>query len=201
MASDLDIVNAALLQIGDTKITSFVEGTDKADTCKVLYEQLREKALGMYDWRFATTKIQLSRLVLQPVNEWTYQYDLPTDRVSPPVAVYNSDQVGATPMLKFEIFNNRLLADDEAIWIDYRFRQTEGEWPGYFVYFMQKAMAADLAMPIMENATRANDLFQIAWGPPSDNGLGGQYALAAKIDASGNVGNRIVDFSLVTARF
>src|SRR5687767_1127497 len=87
----------ALLLLASDPITSFDEGTDKARTCALLYETTIANLLSMRTWGFTKKKAELSRLVATPANGWKYQYQLPSDSVAAPWAVYSSDAVGAQP--------------------------------------------------------------------------------------------------------
>ena len=201
MSSNLEIVNSALVSLGESKITSFLEDSDKADTCRLKYADLVGRVLSMYSWRFNTKKRQLAQETATPTNEWTYQYALPTDRVAPPHAVFNSTSAGVVPFQDWEIFEDKLFTDATVIVVDYRYKASEGNWPPYFVAFVVDALAAALCMPITEKADLARHLHEVAWGTPSEGMRGGAFAIAAQIDAAGNVGDVIEDFSLIRARY
>ena len=51
-----------------------------------------KKTLSLYPWSFAFVKEQLNKISWRtPVNEWTYQFILPSNSVSgTPLEVYNS---------------------------------------------------------------------------------------------------------------
>jgi hypothetical protein len=68
----------------------------------------------MYPWSFSFKKVQLARTINTPVNEWKYEYQLPSDRIGPPRAAFNSDQAGARPFTSWEIYGDKLLTNETA---------------------------------------------------------------------------------------
>lgn len=57
MASKLDIINLALLRIGESPIQSIDEGSTAANTAKLLYDNSRTAILRDFDWNFAMKTI------------------------------------------------------------------------------------------------------------------------------------------------
>ena len=85
----VSISNNALTILGANTITSFTDGSKAAGIANNLYEFVKKHTLSMYPWKFALKKVQLAQDSATPVNEWDYQYTLPTDAVSTlPVAVF-----------------------------------------------------------------------------------------------------------------
>ena len=93
--SALTICSDALLLLGAAPISSFNQGTDEATVCDRLYPDVRDSTLQMYPWTFSFKKVQLARTTNTPVNEWKYEYQLPSDRIGPPRAALTSTEAVA----------------------------------------------------------------------------------------------------------
>lgn len=80
MASSTDIANLALLRLGESRINSLADETDKnARVCNVNWEQARQRSLMMCRWRFAKKQTGISKLAAAPVYKWQGAYQLPAD--------------------------------------------------------------------------------------------------------------------------
>ena len=109
--TNITICNQALNLLGADTISSFTDTTnDAATVCNNIYETVKKQTLSMYPWSFALTKQQLSRSSTTPVNEWAYQYDLPSTAISgTPLQVYNSSSTRILPVQNFEILYTCLI--------------------------------------------------------------------------------------------
>lgn len=176
------LANEALLLLGSGTITDFAETTDKAQICSKLYEGVIANLLSARTWNFTKAKKQLSRLVTAPINGWRYSFQLPSDMVSGPWAVYPSTQVGAQVTRSFEIFEDKLLANDPVIVIDYQLEPNVNKFTAAFHTLVVNALAAVYAVPIADQPELAKYYDQLAFGLPSDNRMGGQFRIAANAD-------------------
>ena len=202
--TEVDLCNRALLLLGASTITS-ITGADissRAVACSIIYPPLRDALLAMHPWRFATGKVQLARLSAAPVNEWKYAYQLPSDLIAGPYAVFNSDQGGAVPMTSgFEIFQDALYTNDTLIVIDYRFRPDENKFPSWFQWLLVLAMTGAIAPEVTDIAALAVEYNQRAFGSPGENFRGGYFAIAATQNAQSNPAIKIEDSTITNARF
>ncbi len=201
--TDVDICNQSLLLLGALQIGSLDTTQDtsaNASICAALYPTFARTALGSYMWRFATKKAKLGRLVAAPLTEWTYAFQLPSDRVAAPHAVFHSDQVGARPFQVWEIFQDQLLADQPDIWIDYRYRAHESVWPDWFVSAVAAGFAAQIGMAVTDKSGIVDTWRNAAYGPPAMNGGGGLFQQARIHNDSTNPTEAIATFDLVEAR-
>jgi len=196
----VEICNRSLIRLGLGTIAGFGEETDKARTCDIMYPGIRDSALAMHPWRFATGKAELNRLVAEPVNEWKYAYQLPADLLSGPYVVFDSDATGALPIQQFEKFGDTIYADDERIIVDYRFRAAEAKWTPVFTEFIVFAVAAAIGMTLTDNVKLVTEYHVRAWGVPSDNMRGGYFAIASRENAQNNAADAIESDDLLVAR-
>jgi hypothetical protein len=200
--SDVGVCNRALLRIGLAPIASLSEGSDRATTCQSLYEDTKMGCLSMYDWRFTLRKVQLARLVTAPVNAWRYAYQLPTNRISGPRAIYNSTSVGVQPILGgFEIFGAQVFTDETVLVADYQENVAEADWPPYFTPLVVYAMAAALAPTLTDREDLTVEYHARAWGTPQESFRGGWFAQAAMRDSFSNPAGAFDTSEFVNARF
>jgi len=199
--TDIELCSRALTRLGAHPIQSFTDGTDIASACDSVYGSILESELSVYPWRFAMKKATLAQLADTPVNEWTYAYQLPTDRIGAPFALFDSTRVGATPFKRYEVFADKIFTDANQLVIDYPYKPSESAFPAYFSEFMVLAIASALAMPVTDQANTADFYHAKAYGTPSENGNGGALGRARRADSAQNPPQQIVDFSLVDARF
>jgi len=87
----LDLVNRALLLVGQRRLASLAEDSDNCREVNAIYPTLRTTMIGSYPWRFATStaeELVRAQVVvdpgppivyedIQPVN-WSYAYSVPS---------------------------------------------------------------------------------------------------------------------------
>lgn len=82
MASDVDICNLALANLGDTaNVTSInpPDGSAQAALCWRFYPVARDALLELHSWGFSTTRIALALLSVNPTKAWAYCYAAPAN--------------------------------------------------------------------------------------------------------------------------
>lgn len=202
MPTDVQHCNNALNAIGSGPIAGFLEETDKARTAAAQYEVTLSMLLTMAHWRFAVAKVQLSALVAAPVSYWKYAYQLPSAMIAGPDAVYNSSTVGTPPMGQgYEIFERTLMTNEAAIYIDYRFRPAEANFPPWFGALLELALAAKFAMGVTSQADIASEYFERAFGTPDKDMRGGYFAVCTQINRGGGGAKNLPTAELLAARF
>lgn len=149
MPGRVDIVNMALTRLGERQIAALTEDTELADLCEVNYLPVLDELLCSHDWSFASRKATLARLAAAPANEWSYAYQLPADRIGPPLRLFDSAGTGIDPISDYEtVGGDQIHTDAEAVVAEYPFRPDESMFPGYFVSAFADKLAEVLAMPI-----------------------------------------------------
>lgn len=145
MASAIEISSNAMILIGANPISSFTEGTEGL-VANALYESTYTAVLSSFRWRFASKQKVLSRLVEEPLHNYQYQYQLPTDLLVIIKTEYLAD---------YEIYGDKLYTDQPSLSIDYIYRVEETLLPHYFVKTLEFLLAAQFAIPITDNTKRA----------------------------------------------
>lgn len=145
VTSAINICSNALILLGHTPISSFSDVGSGAQVASNLYESSLRAMLSSHRWRFATKKIQLSRLTAAPLNDYTYQYQLPTDFIML-IKMQESGQ--------FEIYEDKLYSNYSTAYIDYIYRPDETFFPPWFTKALEFFLAAQFAIPVTGNSTR-----------------------------------------------
>jgi hypothetical protein len=128
MASKVEIVNLALLQIGDEIIMSLDEDTKAARTMNAIYDSTLREVLEDHTWGFAKARTSLAPLVATPTFEFAHAYQLPVDFVR---MVYMGE---LGDELVWHIEGQTLVTDeDEANIVYIRMIEDPGIYPGKFV--------------------------------------------------------------------
>jgi len=197
----VSICSDALILLGAKPISSFNDGTDESNTCDRLYPDVRDMTLSMYPWSFSYKKVQLSRLITTPTTEWTYEFQLPGDRLGNPRAAFTSNAVGIKPFKEWEIIGDKLMANETTMYVDYAYSVGEYAMPSYFIQLLKYMVAWHLAYPLTEQQDKAVYWQSVAIGQPSENGRGGYFRQAMNMDTQGQPSQVIEDFSLMTARY
>jgi len=199
--TDIKICSDALLMLGAAPISSFTEGTDESNICDRIYPDVKIKTLASYPWSFSFKKVQLARLITTPVNEYKYEYQMPSDMIARPRAVYDTNTTYASPRRDYVIQGDKVLTNYEKVYIDYQYNVPEYALPHFFVQLLKYQMAWHLAMPITDQNEKSAYWQQVAEGTPGENGRGGYMRQAMNIDGQGQPNNAIQDFSLIDVRY
>ncbi len=198
----LSICSDALIMLGASPLSSFSEGTDSAQICDRLYDDIRDMALGMYPWSFSYKKVQLAQTTNTPVTEWTYEYALPSDRIGSGVrAVFVTPSAGGTPVnTGWEILGDSLVTNYSTIYVDYQFAPSEDVLPTYFVQLLKYFMAWHISEAVTDQITKAEYFQLLSVGSLSENMRGGMFRQATQIDAQNRPNWAIDDFDLTSVR-
>lgn len=186
--TDLQIINTALVKLGAFKITSLGDGSTEAEMASALYAPVRDALLSAYPWGFATAQVTLSTpSVTPPVADYSVAFDLPDDHLRTLSVGAGGDGAGVS----YRQAGLRIECDTSPITITYIRRLDAGDYPPYFDMVLVARLAAELCVPLTENASRAEVMFKIA-----DQ----EYARARSVDAQQDTPSRIARYSLVDVR-
>ena len=199
--TDIKICSDALLMLGANPISSFTEGTDEANICDRLYPDIKIKTLASYPWSFSFKKVQLARLITTPTNEYKYQYQMPSDMIGVPRAVYDTADIGGPVRREYRLMGDKILTDYEKVYIDYQYNVAEFALPHYFVQLLKYQLTWHIALPITDQTEKSDYWRAVAQGTPGENGRGGFMRQAMSIDGQGQPTNAFQDFSLIDVRY
>ena len=166
----IGLISKALILLGEQPLNSLSDARYGATVGSNLFEIIYENELQSNRWRFACTKRALSRLVAEPLNEWTYAYQLPSGMLLP---------IGVYPRAPYEIYSTHLYTDQSSVELDYMFKPEISAVPAYFGQLMVYALARDMVKAVTEseaavqtfgakyNAQRMRALYADAQGRPN----------------------------------
>jgi hypothetical protein len=154
MASKVQIVNMALTQLGSNRITNITEDTEQARKANAVYDLVRDEVMAAHPWNFAITRDSLAQLSDTPEYGYDYQYQIPSDCLR----VIDEEDYDTD----FTIEGDKLLCNESSVNIRYikRITDTTKYSPG-FIIALSARLAAELAYPIAQSRTLAEQLFQV----------------------------------------
>ena len=156
--NDNDIVNRALLKLGQETVIDLTEDNERARAANALYASVRDTLLSTYRWNFATKRAILEACDLTPAFGFKYQYDLPSDflrLISLPDAPNNARD-------NYAIEQQHILTDYESpLKIIYTSRVTRANlFPPYFIEAFSCRLAYEMCDRLKQDITRKNALMQ-----------------------------------------
>ena len=185
--SPIALSSRALLKLGASSIASFDEGTAEAEIAGNLYDGIRDALLTCHPWNFATAQATLARLSSDPVADYAYAFQLPSDFLR----ALSLGHGGAGRGVSYRIAERRLHTNSSDVVLSYIFRPSESEFPPFFSQLLVARLAAEFCIPLTESTSRADSLLKIAEA---------DLRRARNIDAQQDTPGRIEDFTLIGAR-
>jgi hypothetical protein len=185
--SDVALASRALIRIGAAPISSFDDGTAESEIAGALFGPVCDALLSAYGWSFATGQAQLAELDTPPVADYSRAFQLPNDFLR----ALSAGSGGRGRGLSFRIARNALHADAGDVMLTYIFRPEEEEFPPYFDMALIARLAAEFAIPVTENTSRAETMYRLAEL---------EFGRARQIDAQQDTPGGIESFSLINAR-
>ena len=154
--NDNDIVNRALLKLGQETVIDLTEDNERARAANALYNSVRDTLLSTYRWNFATKRVELEACELTPAFGYKYQYDLPSDflrLISLPDAPNNACD-------NYEIEQQHILTDYKSpLKIIYTARVTRANlFPPYFIEALSCRLAFEMCDRLKQDISRKNTL-------------------------------------------
>jgi hypothetical protein len=150
-ATKIAIISKALILCGEKPLSSLSDERYGATVGSNLFEVIYENELQTGTrWRFACKKRALSRLVGEPLNEWQYAFQMPTDMLLP---------IGIFPRKTlYEIYGDHLYTNVSSVDLDYMFKPDVSKVPAYFSMLMIYALAKDMIKPVTESETAVDKM-------------------------------------------
>lgn len=158
MASKIDTISNALILIGDKPLNSLAEGSYRSTVAANLYDSTYEAELSTHTWFFARRVIQLAKLPDPPLlDKWQSQYQLPPDMIT---------LIKIDPRIDYELYGDKMYTNGntQKFVLDYIAKVPESTWPDYFKELMQFALAYKFAIPIRENTSTQQAMYQLYQG-------------------------------------
>lgn len=161
MASKLELINSALILIGDLPLESLTGNTKAHTVVNALYDNIVQTELSKFPWGFASKQAQLQRHLdqgnnpINPLFDFSAGYLLPSDllrltRLSPnqKYKIYGEPETPETNRNQIVAVN---YTDD--LYCEYVCNVDENEWPAYFSKMVEYALAMEFAPAIRDSAS------------------------------------------------
>lgn len=156
MATEVDIVNSALIKIGNENIISAI-GQDgrEGEMAEIIYPLARDKLLAAHPWNFAIGRQTLIADVTTPAFEYDKQYYLPADCLRA-LMLYDSPE-------RWKVEDDQLLTDETAAKLIYIKKVTNtGKFSALFTEALSDEIAAQMSEVISGSTSRTSQLKQVA---------------------------------------
>ena len=152
MPSAVEIANLALYQIGDSTITSFDDGNNRANIVKAYYPVARDSVLEEHSWNFAEKRATLARVGgSTPEFDFDYFYQIPTDCLR----VRKTDDSD----YEWKVEGDKLLSDATIVKILYTKKEEDtNRFSPLFVEALMYKLASLIAEPIRKDKNLAEHM-------------------------------------------
>lgn len=180
MTDRITMLNRALLRIGAEPLVT--EADPGAPAHLAVYDSVIER-LGALPFSYLKVTRRLVRLAAPPGQLWTYAFQLPSDRLGPPRAVYASADTTRRSMTAYDLVGDQLLTDYPEIWVTLTVSGGWQRWPGDFRECFITALMAELALSVREDRPLHDRLYAKAFGTPQQGGIGGLCGQALDADS------------------
>lgn len=147
MASDLNIVNNALIALGEKTILVVSATTKAGRLVQIIFEDKRDYLLRKYRWTFAARRKNIAPDVETPSHQYAHQFTLPSDclhfrSLYPDTVVYRLE-------------GNKILCNEHELDIEYTYRVTDpNEMDAIFRETFSALLARELAIPICDSTRK-----------------------------------------------
>lgn len=185
--SAIALCSRALIKVGAGTIASFDEGTAETEVAVNLYPSVRDALLSSHPWNFASGQVHLAQLAAQPVADFSYAHQLPTDFLR----ALSAGRPGSGSGLVYRITESRLHSHADEVVLTYVFRPDESAFPPFFDQVLIARLAAEFCIPLTESTSRAEMLYRLAED---------EFRRARLIDAQQDTPPAITHFPLVEVR-
>jgi hypothetical protein len=147
MASKLDMINQALVLVGDAPLTSLTEDRRAQVVANQIYDTIIYAELSKHRWGFAKSVVLLSQTTNTPINtEYKYEYQLPSDLIK---------EIRIIPLdYRYIRYSDKLYSNVPNLKMEYIKKVTEDFYPEYFERAVVYALARDLSIAIRDQMDR-----------------------------------------------
>ena len=174
--TDVSICNSALAKLGAERIISLSDTSARAVLMKEQFEKIRDELLYSHPWNFATARAEIAPLVADPLYDFDYQFQLPSDCLR----VIGTDIPNAGA---WKVEGRILVCNQNAVNIKYIKQVTDASQftPG-FAEVLAAKLAADVCYAITQSATLQDRM---------DMKYRDQLRQARSFDAQESTGDRV----------
>lgn len=196
------LVNQALIDLGQSPNFSIDQNTGIGGIVDIVWPGVVDETFGLHDWTFCRKTFKLNRHANAPQSGWKYAFDLPGNKVGDPLAILR-DARRNDVLREYYLEGFEVHCDVAEIWARCRVLIDPRYWDPAFRAAFRKALAAELAVPVLQDIDLKNELRKEAFGTPSEGETGGKFGrLIAQNRAASPIGAPLYENDpLTTARW
>ncbi|MEW6256832.1 MAG: hypothetical protein AB1592_12830 [Pseudomonadota bacterium] len=184
MLEPVTLANEACAMAGANPVQNLDAETSTAASVKLAYDRTQGFMLGVHPFTWAKSTRQLSRRAgAQPFTGFLYVFDLPADRIGPPIRVTDDASDPLRSFTSYLLETDTVHASAEPLYAQILYLPPPRLWSAPFRQCFVTALAASLALSLKRNRTLAQDLTIQAFGTPQERNRGGQMAVAIAADS------------------
>ena len=167
VSSKVELCNHALSYLGESRIASLEEETERARICNLLYGQTRDELLADFEWPFAIKRRALSSVTEENNTKYDYRYALPADYLTL-IDVLDSESFKEKTNWRvrqydYDIEGDRLLTNLSPCYIKYVYRlDSPNKYPALFDQAFALSLAAKIAPRLSQNFQLTAQIAQYA---------------------------------------
>lgn len=151
-SSALEINNRGLILVGASTISAFTEDSEEGRVSTAMYEDTMQTLLVSARWRFATKQVALNQSGSDPLARYEHKYQLPADYLMLHAITVND------LILEYNVYGDEVYADStstDSLIADYTFRQSESNFPSYFILLAEYKLATIFATALARDENLA----------------------------------------------
>lgn len=153
MATELGIVNSALIKLGVEIISALPGTTRQGLLANEQYSKIRDELLYEHPWNFAIKRATLVATVNTPVFEFAYEYNLPADCLRVWATQYEEDF--------YQVEGTKLYSNYSDVKIRYISKITDAStFTPAFAELLSLKLASDLAFVLVQSNSLKGTLLQ-----------------------------------------
>lgn len=163
--SEVEIVNHALLLLGEKTITSLADNTVRASIANSIYALTRNAVLRAHPWSCAISRATLSPLSTAPSFGWKQSFPLPTDPYCLRVLALNDDQECGEGGDTWKVEGRNLLTNTGSANIRYIGKITDvTQYDALLYQALAFRLASAMAFPITGKPALSQQMWQFYSG-------------------------------------
>lgn len=158
MASDVDICNSALNNLGASNIIALTEDSKAARVCNQRYPVVRDAVFRAHPWNCLIRRIEIAADATAPVYEYAYRYQLPAEPYCLRVLKVDGEADGVV----YEVEGRFIVSDEGTMKIKYIARELDANlYDTLLIETLASRLSSELAYPLANSTTLQAQMFSL----------------------------------------
>jgi hypothetical protein len=156
VASQIEIINRAIILLGAEPITSLSEGTVQQVAATSQWDTTRKSLLRDHPWNFAIKQSTLSPVAGVSHVGYIHAFKIPSDSLRILTVAQNGTNVD------FRNRSNYLFTNSNPVTVDYIYDEADPiYWDALFVNVFAYKLASDIGYALTKSQTSANAMYEL----------------------------------------